>query len=31
MAHQGYGFVEFMTEEDAEYALKGMLSDVGTL
>ena len=24
MAHQGYGFCEFLTEEDAEYACKIM-------
>lgn len=24
MAHQGYGFSEFLTEEDAEYACKIM-------
>jgi len=24
MAHQGYGFAEFLTEEDAEYACKIM-------
>jgi splicing factor 3B subunit 4 len=24
MAHQGYGFTEFLTEEDAEYACKIM-------
>lgn len=24
MAHQGYGFVEFMSEEDADYAIKIM-------
>ena len=24
LSHQGYGFVEFMSEEDADYAMKVM-------